>query len=432
MCDTIVALGPATRDGVTLFGKNSDREPDETQNIETHPPGRDEGPERALTHVGIPSAGKRNGVFLCRPYWMFGAEMGANDKGVVIGNEALFTREKPEPTGLTGMDLLRLALERADTAGEARDTIIELLERHGQGGACGHRLKASYMNGFLIADAREAYVLETVRSWWAWKKVTDVWSISNVISLRDDFDQCSPGLIENAVKKGWARREDDFDFRRCYSDRLITAGAKGDARQRRSRERLAEKKGDLLLADVISILRDHGPDSRWRPWRQKGAALCMHAKDPLFGRSQSTGSLVACLGPKKRGFFATGSSTPCLSPFFPVAVEAPGIPADYRPGGEGLDSGGFWWEMESLHRRALPRFESARARAMEKIAPYERALLDDFNNRADGFSQNDIDAYFDQARTLKREWGNELEGLRPVRLPLLYRVYWAAYNRHRR
>ena len=33
MCDTIVALGPSTRDGVTLFGKNSNREPDEAQNI---------------------------------------------------------------------------------------------------------------------------------------------------------------------------------------------------------------------------------------------------------------------------------------------------------------------------------------------------------------------------------------------------------------
>ena len=34
MCDTIVALGAATKDGDTLFGKNSDREPDEVQNLE--------------------------------------------------------------------------------------------------------------------------------------------------------------------------------------------------------------------------------------------------------------------------------------------------------------------------------------------------------------------------------------------------------------
>lgn len=99
------------------------------------------------------------------------------------------------------MDLLRLALERGRTAKQALDVIIELLEKHGQGGNCGYRQRFLYMNSFLIADATEAYVLETVKSWWAWKQVKDVWSISNMISLDNDFDQCSPGLIENAIQK---------------------------------------------------------------------------------------------------------------------------------------------------------------------------------------------------------------------------------------
>ena len=33
MCDTIVAVGSAAEEGFTFFGKNSDREPDEAQNI---------------------------------------------------------------------------------------------------------------------------------------------------------------------------------------------------------------------------------------------------------------------------------------------------------------------------------------------------------------------------------------------------------------
>ena len=177
MCDTIVALGSATRDGAVLFGKNSDREPDEVQNIKIYPHQQHKPDEYVkCTYISIPQVSETARVLLCQPFWMFGAEMGANEYGVVMGNEALFTREKPNTTGLTGMDLLRLALERSQTAREALETIIELLEKYGQGGNCGYRQKFSYMNSFLIADPGEAYVLETVKSWWAWKQVKDYWS----------------------------------------------------------------------------------------------------------------------------------------------------------------------------------------------------------------------------------------------------------------
>ena len=33
MCDTVVATPETTADGVTLFGKNSDREPNEAQHV---------------------------------------------------------------------------------------------------------------------------------------------------------------------------------------------------------------------------------------------------------------------------------------------------------------------------------------------------------------------------------------------------------------
>lgn len=45
---------------------------------------------------------------------MFGAEMGANEHDVVIGNEAVFSKLPADqlPPALLGMDILRLALER--------------------------------------------------------------------------------------------------------------------------------------------------------------------------------------------------------------------------------------------------------------------------------------------------------------------------------
>ena len=67
--------------------------------------------------------------------WMWGVEMGANEHGVVIGNEAVWTREPCDGRNkaLLGMDLVRLGLERGNTAREALDVITTLLEEHGQG-----------------------------------------------------------------------------------------------------------------------------------------------------------------------------------------------------------------------------------------------------------------------------------------------------------
>ncbi|MHA1601459.1 MAG: peptidase U34, partial [Promethearchaeota archaeon] len=115
MCDTIIATPSVTKHNVMLFGKNSDREPDEAQNIvivphQTHKPGS----LLKCTYIEIPQVEETNRILLSQPFWMWGAEMGANEHGVVIGNEALLTKVKPAKSGLTGMDLLRLGLERGN------------------------------------------------------------------------------------------------------------------------------------------------------------------------------------------------------------------------------------------------------------------------------------------------------------------------------
>ena len=429
MCDTIVALGSATKDGTTLFGKNSDREPDEVQNVKIYPRQKHKKGEKVkCTYLTIPQVSETGRIMLCQPFWMFGAEMGANEYGVAIGNEALFTREKPDTTGLTGMDLLRLALERSRTARQALDVIIELMEKYGQGGNCGYRQKLFYMNSFLIADHQEAYVLETVKSWWAWKQVQDFWSISNIISLEKDFDTCSPGLIENAVKKGYCKSEADFNFRRCYSDKIMTWGAKGVPRQARSREMLLQKKGALATADLMAILRDHSGLADWTP-DKSGGTICMHAADKLIRRSQSVCSMVAKLGKRAQFYYTTGAANPCVSPYYPIFFPETVNPAGYLDGGENYDAGSFWWECEKLHRQALWHFTDALNAIQPQIQKYENGMISSVESGRVLPNQDTVDKYFTKARTMVRKWGDKLDSLPVTKPKWLFRRYWQSYNK---
>ena len=128
MCDTMAASGVATVGGVTLFAKNSDRERNEAQYLQ-YLPAQDYGRGAVVraTYIAIPQVARTHAVLLSRPFWIWGAEMGANEHGVVIGNEAVHPRALPQRSkALIGMDLLRLGLERGATAAGAIEAITGL------------------------------------------------------------------------------------------------------------------------------------------------------------------------------------------------------------------------------------------------------------------------------------------------------------------
>ena len=63
------------------------------------------------TYISIPQVETTHGVVLSKPAWIWGAEIGANEHGVAIGNEAVWNRlSDPDYDAvprLLGMDLLR-------------------------------------------------------------------------------------------------------------------------------------------------------------------------------------------------------------------------------------------------------------------------------------------------------------------------------------
>jgi hypothetical protein len=180
VCDLLCALPPAT-DGSALFAKNSDRPPQERQVLEWLPPRVDDGPLRA-THVDVAPHGEPTlGVLGSRPTWGWGLEHGVNEAGVAAGNATIYTTldPRPFPDALTGMDIVRLALERSASAEAAVGVVERLLAGVGQGGTGHDGVDRPYWSSFLLVDSSTAFVIETSGADHAVEQVVDVRAITN-------------------------------------------------------------------------------------------------------------------------------------------------------------------------------------------------------------------------------------------------------------
>jgi secernin len=356
LCDTLVALGNSTKDGSVIIGKNSDREPNECQVIRHFPRAKyPSGSKVRCTYVEIPQVTRTNEVVLSSPYWMWGAEMGANEYGVAIGNETAFSKEPVPKTGLLGMDYIRLGLERATTAREAMEVITSLLEDLGQGGNASAIAQYYYQNTYIIADPHEAWVLETSGRQWAAEKVQDVQGISNGYTIESNGDLSSRDLIEYAKDKGWCKPDDKFSFTRCYSDDAMRSIMSCVERRKRTLMLLREAKGSIDVEMMMKILRDHGENvGSWVPSKPTGwkgsimGTACMHATPSIV--DSTTGSYVGNLTEKLATHWFTGSSYPCISVFIPTFLSGAGSSDIFSRGGSAYDDGSPWWRHEKLAR----------------------------------------------------------------------------------
>lgn len=356
VCDTLVVVGTDR----VLFAKNSDRDPNEAQVLDWQPRRSSDGARLSCTSIEIDDVPETNAVLLSRPFWMWGAEMGTNEHGVTIGNEAVFTTEPYADAGLTGMDLLRLGLERAPTAERAVEVMIELLERYGQGGGCGHEKRSfTYHNSFIVADPTTAIVFETAGQKWATEVVASgPRSISNGLTI-SDFAEAHSDYLKTRVS-------------RCTSRRALTTSAANAA---------------TGPADLAAALREHGgPAPSYSLLTGAMGAPCMHAGG-LAAASQTTASWIAELAPAETRHWATGTAAPCTALFKPVAVDQ-AVDTGHDPT-DVYDDRTLWWRHERLHRaaltdptRLLPRFADERDRV-------EREWFDEPPPSAAAFAEGD-------------------------------------------
>lgn len=379
-CDTLVALPPASRDGCTLFAKNSDRPPDECQPLvqfasRKHAPGA----EVACQYLTIPQVPRTYGFVAAQPYWLWGAEHGVNECQVAIGNEAVFTRDPVPETGLLGMDLVRLGLERGETARQALDVITGLLETYGQGGPALPGTETGYHNSFLIADPAGAWILETSGRRWAAKQVHGVGSISNQLTLDDDWEMGAPDLESYATDQGrWAAEQGRLRFAAAYRDEAVPARI-SEVRLARSRDLLQRAAGELTEQALISFMRDHGESGSLVPEERdlKDAfflTLCCHA-DPF---STTTASIVARLRSSADGRpdLRACLGSPCTGVFLPVYFDGE-LPHELSRGGAQPDPRSPWWRMKALRDDALAGPRERLVQLQVSWAELERKLLDE-------------------------------------------------------
>lgn len=365
MCDTLVALENSTQEGSVIFGKNSDRPNEEVQLITfsprvTYP----KGEQLKCTYISIPQVSETYAVLLSQPWWMWGAEMGANEYEVVIGNEAVHTHEPLQKIGLLGMDLLRLGLERGNSARKSLDIITNLLEKYGQGGGCAYNDPSwLYHNSFIIADPHEAYVLETADKWWIVEKVKDVRSISNGLSIRGIGDIRRRGIIEHAINKGYCHDDNDFDFSVSFSGFPISSNLSPYSREGKAALLLRENIGKISPSLMMNFLRDHQ------------AGICMH------GGFESTGSQVSHLSNEKKSIhWFTGTSLPCVSIYKPYVFPVEGQKY-YSPGPYSLINPDWFWKK---HQNLKPNNRNSELERNENSIISKMSQLKNQENKISG------------------------------------------------
>jgi len=381
-CDTWAALRDAVRNGITLLGKNSDRPLFDCQPLMFYP--RNKWPTGTTINLGrieIHQVEETYATIGSSPYWCWGYEEGMNEFGVAIGNEGVYPKDlnekirsfqegKGPALGLTGMDLVRLGLERGRNAREAMEVMIDLLEKYGQfgSGIPGMGMEGVYDNSYIIADSQEAWILETAgKQWIARKQIQGIASISNKFSLSTEWDLSSPDLIDYAVKKGWwpEEKRDSFDFEKAYIDDSKEGKLRSSRaliRQECSFRLLNEKRGDITVDWMKAIARDR-------------------SSDPSIDLDQTASSCVAVLPASKETlpvfwWCAATPSSSCYIPFFvhgsrlPEIVSTAGtfgkkVTIPGRASQDSFSEDSFWWLFRDLCDKVNLDWEQRNPRVRE-------------------------------------------------------------------
>jgi len=423
MCDSLVALPPATAGKNVIFGKSADCQVNEAHALVRIPRKRHfSGETFRATHIVIPQVEETYEVLLSKSFWTWGCEMGINEHGLAMGNEAVWSTVQNDETvdGLISMDLMRLALERARTCQEAIDVIGSLLKEYGQGGNCELSGNSHFDCLFIVSDTKEAYVLETAGREWSAKRIETIGSISNAFTINDDWDQCS--LAVGDGKLNWTA---------TYEEPEIVPLIGSRERQATTYQGLATAQGNIDIQTAFDILRHHGDD--YHPAVGDVATnICVHAGPQEYRQWQATGAMASQVSSDGILAWVTGTSGTCVSIFKPVflGVEMPDIGPVPT---ERFNADALWWKHELLHRRAMTNFGNLVPAIREDFNALEAEFLAEAVSVLKGTDlqkKGFMDHCFRKAEEATKKWTDRLAARTDLKFEdPAYRNMWAKYNR---
>jgi secernin len=378
-CDIVVALGHATVDGQTLFGINSDHAP-WSDHFLCHAAAREfaAGEKVQTQYTIVPQVRRTYSVWAIRPEGWWGYDYGVNQHSVVVGHSILRTMFPSAEAGLTGGDLVRLALERAENARHAVECLTGLVERHGQTASPGQCGTYGSDHAFLIADAVEAFAVETAGRHWVYQEMHEVRAASNASVIHQDWDWISRGLAGNAIDKGWWPGDGSkLDFAGTLS-RDPMGQASGLRRWGRATFLLEQQNGHIDLAFLRRLLSDHYEGTHYEMDPDQlslgPVPLCQHGNCPdgSWTRSSFIAQLSADSSHLPMFWWAIGP--PCQSIYFPVLLEGE-LPV-------GLSGAAFATRLSRL-RSAL----SAHPRIRRRVQDHLGHLQASFDREAEQFAE---------------------------------------------
>jgi secernin len=346
-CDVMVALGSATTAAQAVFGTNS-HGPVGVGHIlslehgRTFAPGETAGPR----DVPIPHVRQTYTVLGNRPLHTWGYQHGINEHQLAAACADWQSKLAHPQPGLHGTDLVRLVLERCKTARQAFELLTTLIVRHGQGGAAGYNTTANTDHVFLLADPREAYLVEAAGASWAALECREVRAASDVALIRQDWHRLSPGLGEQVIGQGWW---DDDGSKLDFSASLSIDQAGSDSALRRwgrATLLLEQQHGNLDAAVLRHILADHydGTSVEIDPVAPTGPIpLCRHASDR--NRTATVASMIAELtsNEQRPAMAWCAYGPPCAGVYLPIFLAAD--LSSSMP-----DMNRLWARMHTLHR----------------------------------------------------------------------------------